>query len=230
MCIFIPIPRRVRFFMWGKGRAIAFFPYEITSIMKRIYRVLIFGIVIATALSLWAFIECDIPFAYVSLGTSAIAIIISVISLSIADPKLKELELAIAVWGRNKKEDGYPMNLVFEVLNRSKKPIFSPTFHFRAPNKIFKYDTSRRDQKYQVYKYGETILALNDQFHFLGTNDGDRKVRFDHQVDLSDWQKGYIYFSIHCKEHKVKTVKLGKDDIENIRSSNNKSPIVLGSS
>lgn len=195
--------------------------------MKSIYIWSIVIVLFLSALSLWASICFDLPLEYVAWIPSTVALVISVISLSVADPKQKELQLEIKVWGRNRDASGLPLNLVFQVTNKGVIALNLPKFHFRSPQKILSIDNSRRDQKYQVYEYGETILLLNDQIKFLGTNQGDRSIRFDHSVNLSEWNKGNFYFSIHCDGYKVKTVKMTKEQRDKIVNSKSEEPIIL---
>jgi len=190
--------------------------------VKTQYLIALLFVILISVAALWISIEFSFPIEYAALIPSTVALVIAIFSLSLADPKPKTLPIKALVWSRNHDDNNMPRNIIFYVKNNGNTSLIKPIFHFKAPKKIFKIDRSRKDQKYEIYEYAQTLLAINNQFEFLGTDQGDSIIKFDHSVDLSDWNTGNIYFSVHCPDYKVKTFTLRKDQLPDLKLATSK--------
>ena len=138
----------------------------------------------------------------INLNTALIALIISIISLGIADKKQRKLKLKFSVWKRKEKqrEGSDKINsIAFQLDNLNKVPLEDLVVSFRFEASI--YDRSiDNNQNNSYFEFGERIVVQNDTIKFLGVDHADRFVRFQHYVrDFHKWEKGKIAVTVSCR-------------------------------
>ncbi len=156
-----------------------------------------------------------------------IALIISVISIGIADPKLKQLKLKLSVWKRKEEqiEGGDMINsLAFQLENRNSVPLEDLVVSFRFESSI--YDSStENNQNNSYFEFGERIVVQNDTIKYLGINAADNWIRFQHYVkEFQEWEKGKIAITVSCREFVPTTWQIDFEERDEILAATLEKP------
>ncbi|MBT8271850.1 MAG: hypothetical protein KJO25_07390 [Bacteroidia bacterium] len=156
-----------------------------------------------------------------------IALIIAIISMGIADPKLKQLRLKISVWKRKEEQidGGDKINsLAFHLENLSKVPLEDLVVTFRFESSIYDSNTEN-NQNNSYFEFGDRIVVQNDTIKYLGINVADNWIRFQHYVkDFQEWDKGKIAITVSCREFVPTTIQIDVSDRDAILEARNERP------
>ena len=95
--------------------------------------------------------------------------------------------------------------------------------NFRIPKKIF-FQNNNNQGVYSFFEYGETIILTSNMLSFLGTNNGDNHITFEHYINYRDWKKSNIYITISGSNILPKSTEINQKDKSKIllHSINNK--------
>lgn len=169
------------------------------------------------------------------LGTISVAI--SILSLGLATIRLPEFKGKIECWnnktevinvnneGRDYQTGTYKL-ISFKIQNKDKQPIKSLVVNFRFPKNIYrnKIQDNLRDKEINIK---DTVIYTSDAIKFLGVNQGDCELIFEHYIQIQKMNRSNIYMTISGDNIRPTTFKINKELGENIDVSNSKQTIQL---
>jgi len=156
----------------------------------------------------------------INLAIAVIALIISIISLGIADPKQKKLKLKLSVWNRG-EENRLPgsadiSSYAFQLVNLNDQPLEDLVVAFRFQKSNF-YKSDENPQNNNYFEFGHRIIAQNKMIKYLGIHASDNFVRFEHYLqEMSQWEKGKIAITISCRGFVPYTFQIDNDEKEEL--------------
>jgi len=164
-----------------------------------------------------------------NLVLGGIAVMISIISLGIANKSKPSFNGVIKCWSLETEiqpdGEGKPkfQQINFEIINSTAVPIKDLVVNFRIPKKIF-FQNNNNQGVYSFFEYGETIILTSNMLSFLGTNNGDNHITFEHYINYRDWKKSNIYITISGSNILPKSTEINQKDKSKIllHSINNK--------
>lgn len=170
-----------------------------------------------------------IPDEKVNLLLGFIALIISIISLGIADSKQSKLKIKLKVWNRNNTKfiggKTEITNFAFELINKGKDAIEGLTVSFRFQESAY-YKPSDNYQNNYYFKFGERIVVQNDTVKYLGITTEDNYIRYEHYIkEIDTWNKGKIAITIGGNDYLPYTFLIDHEEKDIIKNSSNSNPI-----
>ena len=161
-----------------------------------------------------------------------IAIVTSILALALADRNANVFKDNLDIWkikyshtisdGNQKVHD-----FAFEIKNLGQEALSDFGVTFRLPERNFYFPPQDR-QNNTFFYFGESIVIQNDTLKYLGMNNEDNFVRFEHQIkNIESWSKGNFIISISAKGYKSKTYILRPKDKERLLNSSNKERIIF---
>lgn len=161
-----------------------------------------------------------------------IAIITSVLALALADRNANILKANLDIWKMKYSHtisDGNQIvyDFAFEVKNFGEETLSDFVVTFRLPERNY-YFPIQDKQNNTFFRFGESIVVQNDRLKYLGINNEDNFVRFEHQLkNIENWNKGNFVISISANGYKSKTYILRPKDKEQLLNSNNNGRIIF---
>ena len=204
--------------------------------MKNIYIVLI----IIWSLAFTTFIVINEKCNWVSSDTTnlimgGIAMLVSIISLAIADRKKPFFKGEIHFWvvARNSKfskveEDLHAeyTELSIKVINKAKNAIDELLVSFRLPSNF--YLKSDEKNGYQYFWFKESLIITSDKVRFLGNKTRDNNITFEHFLRVPKMgENRKIYITISGQNILPTTFSLSKNEIVELINYNSEKPFIL---
>jgi hypothetical protein len=146
----------------------------------------------------------------VTVALGGIAIVTSVLAVGIADRKQKRLNVFIAIWkirdthtisDGNQKVSEY----AFEIVNNGNESLSDFVVSFRFPDRNYHHPIQDK-QNNRFFRFGESVVVQNDTLKYLGLNNEDNSVRFEHSLkNIDNWVKGNISITVSAFGYIPKT-------------------------
>jgi hypothetical protein len=155
----------------------------------------------------------------ISFYIGVIAILVSIVSLSIADKKEKRIDFSLLVlWNRNEAE-WYDVR--FKLVNDSKSYLYNLTLTLALPVKCAINENNQLRQIFsvnkRVYQYDMLKVFPKQEFEYV----------FDIKIKFSEWNNEEIQFTITGENHISKTIKIGPELIKKLINANTLENAVL---
>ena len=199
---------------------------------KSKYNIAIIGFVLSTIVGaiIVYFNNCLESVVTVVLG--GIAIVTSILAVGLADRKQKKLKVILEVW---KIRDTHTISegnqqvtdYAFEILNKGKESLSDFVVSFRFPDRNYKQPTQDR-QNNRFFWFGESVVIQNDTLKYIGINNQDNSVRFEHQLkNIDNWCKGNFVITVSAYGFLPKTFVLRFQDRQILLDSKNENKITI---
>lgn len=160
----------------------------------------------------------------VTVITSLVALLVSIVALALADPKLKKFNSSLEIITTGEVNSNGYFYCIIRLFNLSKEPLIHLKFDFRYPRTFFSAGRFRTDLDY--FKLKDVIVINNDKYRFLGCKPGDNYADIEHLLALENLTENAIT-SIHADGMEVKTFvltpemakKLAKGEVSRLKIS-----------
>ena len=205
--------------------------------MRKIY----IGLIIAWLLIFTSFIVANAKYNWVSSDTTnlimgGIAMLVSIISLAIADRKKPFFKGEIHFWvvARNSKfskveEDLHAeyTELSVRVINKAKNAIDELLVSFRLPSNFYLKSDDEKNG-YQYFWFKESLIITSDKVRFLGNQSGDNNIIFEHFLRVHKMGGNRkVYMTIAGQNISPTTIFLTKEEIVELRNYKSDSPFII---
>jgi len=205
--------------------------------MKNLYIILI----ITWSLVFTTFIVINEKCNWVSSDTTnlimgGVAMLVSIISLAIADRKKPFFKGEIHFWvvAGNSKFSKVEENmhseyteLSIKVINKAKNAIDELLVSFRLPSNFYLKSDDEKNG-YQYFWFKESLIITSDKVRFLGNQTGDNNITFEHYLRVSKMgENRKVYITISGKNIMPTTIYLSKDDIIKLLSNRTGNPFIV---
>jgi len=166
-----------------------------------------------------------------------ISVAISILSLGLATMRLPEFKGKVECWNNksqaisvNNSEKGYEKGnyklISFKIQNRKKEPIRNMVINFRIPSIIYRNKTQDNLKNKEII-IKDSAIYTSDAIKFLGVNQGDCELTFEHHIKIQKMRRGNIYVTVAGDNIRPTTFKINKDLGEKIDISNSRQPLKL---
>lgn len=182
--------------------------------MKLIYQIILILIFLASVVAgiLLDFCLSDAISFY--LGISAI--IVAIISLSIADKQIDTIKYSLKVWWETNQEDWY--NVKFKLVNNSKINLSNINLLISLPT-----STALLDNNLQRYQFTE-LLADNARIYQTDILKYFPAKNFEYiveiKLELPQWKEDNIIFVLTADKFKSKVIQMNHADLKQINKAN----------
>ena len=142
----------------------------------------------------------------VTVITSLVALLISIISLAIADQKSKRFKGRLEVSNFGGKNSYGHYQCRFTLSNTDKEPLVNIKLDFRYPSIVYSPGTS--DPRYFHYtKLEQATIVNEDNYRFIGTSAENNFAEFEHWLALERMTSA-AFITVHADRMEVKTFVL----------------------
>jgi hypothetical protein len=128
-----------------------------------------------------------------------IAVAVSIVSIGIATIKKPTFNGSIYCWNVAKKKQVIQNDMVtpsgeyhcitIKIDNNGNEPIKDLIVNFRFPLAIAHSRFPQNNDFYSHYEFKDTMMLTAKNISFLGSNNGDSDIIFEHLLNLEKWHK-----------------------------------------
>jgi len=155
----------------------------------------------------------------ISFYIGVVAILVSIVSLSIADKKEKRIDFSPLAWWHRNQADWYDVK--FKLINDSKSYLYNLTLTLVLPVKCALNENNQLRQIFsenkRVYQYDMLKVFPKQEFEYV----------FEIKIKFSEWNNEEIQFTITGENHIAKTIKIGPERIKELINANDLEKAVL---
>jgi hypothetical protein len=165
-----------------------------------------------------------------------IAMLVSIISLAIADRKKPFFKGEIHFWvvaGNSKflevEENMHSeyTELSIKVINKAKNAIDELLVSFRLPSNFYLKSDDEKNG-YQYFRFKESLILTSDKVRFLGNKTGDNNITFEHFLRVHKMgENRKVYITISGQNISPTTTSLTKKQIVELSNYNSEKPFIL---
>lgn len=182
--------------------------------IKLIYKIILL-LFITTAIIIGLIVNFSLSDA-VSFYLGISALIIAIISLSIADKKIDKIDYLIKAWWDKKENDWYYVK--FKIINNSKTNISNINLLISLPKSTSILNNSVQQTQFEELLADNALILQTDILKFFPTEDFEYIIEL--KLELPHWKKKDIIFVLSADKYKAKTIKIKSNEIIDIINSN----------
>ena len=166
-----------------------------------------------------------------------ISVAVSILSLGLATMRLPDFKGKVECWNNktqaikvNNSEKGYGTGnykkISFKIQNQKKEPIKNMVINFRIPRNIYR-NKIQDNLKNKEIIIKDSVIYTSDAIKFLGVNQGDCELTFEHHIKIQNMSRSNIYTTVSGDNIRPTTFKINKELGDKIDRSNSKLPLNL---
>lgn len=153
----------------------------------------------------------------------------SSLAIGLSDKRKSQFNGSVLIWSNYNKDEfmdeDYPFDLTIRIVNNSKNSINNFVYRIKIPRKPL--STIDRSAFTRSFEHKESLICINDNFHFIPSCGEDSFIPIDFYMKLNTWKKGNIVLTIIGNNICSETYVIKPKDVNSIKDANYETPLSL---